>query len=99
VIVPIYNEENTVGLVVSSLLNTKIFEEIVCVNDGSDDKTLEILKGYGSKINLINLPKNKGKGFALAQGIKKSKTDLVAFIDADFTNLSRKHIDILLKPL
>ena len=98
-IVPVFNEEKTVKGVVEILLASDLIAEVICVNDGSSDKSLEILKNFGRKIKLINLKKNRGKGFALACGIKKAKGEIVAFVDSDFPNLSLKHIKTLLKPI
>jgi glycosyltransferase involved in cell wall biosynthesis len=65
-IVPVYNEEITVGLVVTALLSSSVFEEVICVDDRSTI-LLDILKSFGHRIKFIGLPKNKGKGYAMAQ--------------------------------
>ena len=65
-IVPVFNEEKTVKVVVETLLASKLISEVICVNDGSTDKGLEILKSFGRKIKLIDLKRNHGKGFALS---------------------------------
>ena len=98
-IVPVYNEEKTVAKVVEILLNNPLINEVICVNDGSTDKSLTILKRFGAKIQLINFNKNKGKSYALVAGIKKAKGEVVAFFDADLTNLSDEHIKTLLDPI
>jgi len=98
-IVPVFNEQKTVRGVVELLLTSDLITEVICVNDGSSDKSLEVLESFGSKIKLINLKRNRGKGFALVSGIKKSKGELVAFFDSDFPNLSLKHVETLLKPI
>jgi len=99
VIVPVFNEEKTVAYVVKTLLANELIDEVLCVNDGSTDKSLDILNGFSQKITLIDLGENKGKGFALAQGIKKARGDIVAFFDADLIGLSDKHIETLLNPI
>jgi len=43
-IVPVYNEDKTVAKVVETLLNNPLINEVICVNDGSTDKSLTILK-------------------------------------------------------
>ena len=40
-VVPIYNEEKTVGLVLDTLISSNLFSQIICINDGSTDKSLE----------------------------------------------------------
>lgn len=98
-IVPVFNEEKTVEKVVEALLQCDLIDEVICINDGSTDKSLEILKSFGNRIKLINLKKNHGKGFALASGIKQAKGEIVAFFDSDLPNLSLEHIATLLGPI
>jgi glycosyltransferase involved in cell wall biosynthesis len=98
-IVPVFNEEQTVALVIEALLHSNVIDEVICVNDGSTDHSLAILKKYQDQIKLINLKKNQGKGYALAEGIKSAKNEIVAFIDADLTNLADEHIKALVKPI
>jgi len=98
-VVPVFNEEKTVAKVVKTLLKSDLVDEVICVNDGSTDRSLAILKKFTDKVQLVDLKKNRGKGFALAAGIKKAKGEIVTFIDADLTTLSDKHIRTLLKPI
>lgn len=98
-IVPIFNEEKTVFSVVDTLFKNKLIDEIICINDGSTDRSLEVLNQYKGKIEIIDLKKNYGKGFALSLGISKAKGEIVVFIDADLTNLSDDHVSELLIPL
>jgi len=100
-IVPAFNEEKTVFNVISILQSSSVINEVICVNDGSTDSTKEILERFKNdkKVKVINLDKNKGKGNALAVGIKHSKGDILLFIDADLINLTEEHIHSLLEPL
>lgn len=99
VIVPAYNEEKTIEQIIRVLLTYPDLEEIICVNDGSTDDTLNVLKRYEDKIRLIDLKKNTGKGNALAKGIEIAKGDILIFLDADHTTLSHEHITLLLEPI
>ena len=98
-IVPCYNEEKTVKQVVETLLKSQWVAEVIAVNDGSSDQSLKILKSFQTQIKLIDLKKNYGKGWALAEGIKHAQEELVMFIDADLVNLSQENIAALLKPI
>lgn len=98
-IIPLFNEEKGISLVVHQLLKHPLIGEIICVNDGSTDNSIGILKQFGSLIKIISLTKNRGKGYAMSQGIQKARGDIVAFFDADLTNLTIKHIDSLLNPI
>jgi glycosyltransferase involved in cell wall biosynthesis len=99
VIVPVYNEETTVSRVLERLLSSPYFTEVVCVDDGSTDRSLIELEKFGEDITLIHFEENRGKGQALAAGIERATGDLVAFIDADLTNLTDDHIETLLSPI
>jgi len=98
-IVPVFNEEKSVAKVIEALLANNLIDEVICVNDGSTDNSLNILKNFEDKIKLIDLEKNCGKGFALVAGINQSDGEIIAFVDADLTNLSDEHIETLLKPI
>ena len=97
-VIPVLNEEKTIGLVLDTLIRSKLFSQIICVNDGSTDNSLEIIKKY-HRIIVINLTKNMGKGYALAEGVSRSDCDLVLFLDADFLNLSQSHLTTLIEPV
>jgi len=66
VVIPTYNNENTLGAVIDSVLEFGF--EIVVVNDGSTDNTNNILYQYRDKIKIISYAINRGKGFALKSG-------------------------------
>jgi glycosyltransferase involved in cell wall biosynthesis len=61
VIVPVYNEEKTVSKVVSKLLSNPKICEVICVNDGSSDRSLGELQKCGEGIKLIDFAENRGK--------------------------------------
>lgn len=99
VIVPAYNEEKTVGKVLEVLISSNIPDEVICVNDGSTDNTLNEIHKYKRDIVIIDIGKNKGKGNALAEGIKKATGEILIFLDADLTTLTQKHLQLLLEPI
>ena len=87
VLIPVFNEEKTVIEVLKRLNSTKVEEvdyEVIVINDGSTDKTKEILeqnKNLFSK--LINNERNLGKGFSVKEGLKVASGDYIIFQDAD----------------
>ncbi|MCD8390767.1 MAG: glycosyltransferase [Firmicutes bacterium] len=84
VITPVYNGEKTIARCVDSILAQTLTEtEIIVVNDGSTDKTAEILSGY-KNIRVIN-QENAGQGFARNRGIDAARGEYIAFVDADDT--------------
>lgn len=98
-IVPIYCEEKTLKGVVESLLKSPMIDEVICVDDASEDKSLEILKRFSNRITLVTHKQNKGKGAALVSGIKRARGEIVCFVDADLLNFREEHIRKLLMPL
>ena len=86
VVIPVFNEEKTITNVINELiyLKKKCKVEIIVVNDGSTDKSKEIIDKNKSKISkIIHFKKNKGKGKAVIEGIKNCKGDYILVQDAD----------------
>ncbi len=96
-----YNEENTIAAVVKTALNSIIIDEVIAVNDGSTDKTAKNLEQFflNPKFTYIEYEKNRGKSYAMVDGIKKSFGEIIVFIDADILNFEEKHINQLILPL
>ena len=86
IIMPIYNSENFIKESLNSLIN-QTFEnfEIICVNDGSTDNTLNILKEFEKNDDRIHIitQNNMGAGIARNVGMKKAKGDFLMFLDSD----------------
>lgn len=97
VIVPAYNEEETVATVVKVIKSVSYVDEVIVVNDGSTDNTLKEAENAGAIV--LSHDENKGKGEALKTGYLKSDSDIIAFIDADIHNLTSKKVDAIIKPI
>lgn len=95
VVIPLYNGEKSIGKAVKSILNqtrSDLIDEIIIVNDGSTDSSVyevEKLKKHTDKIILIN-KKNGGAASARNEGIRISRNNFVALLDADDTWLKSK---------
>ena len=87
VIIPAFNEEKTIIETLKRIQSTKknkIDYEIIVINDGSKDNTLNLLKSNSELYNkLIEYENNLGKGFAVKKGIEASTGEYVIFQDAD----------------
>ena len=85
VVIPIFNEEPTIGDVITrlkaTLRQTRLNSEIIVVDDCSSDKSLEISRSYS--VRVYSLTQHMGKGCALRVGFAKAKGDLIATIDSD----------------
>ena len=83
VIIPVYNCKRFVAEAVQSVLDQNYpHKEIIVVDDGSTDGTLDILRGFGDAIHLI-AQKNGGPPVARNNGLRAVSGDYVAFLDAD----------------
>lgn len=86
VLVPIYNVEKYLEQCLDSIINQTLKEiEIICLNDGSTDKSLEILEKYAvqdNRINIIN-KENSGYGATLNIGLKQAKGEYISIIESD----------------
>jgi glycosyltransferase involved in cell wall biosynthesis len=86
VIVPVFNERNTVAEIVRRMRSVElpVEREIVIVDDGSDDGTRDVLTQLGdSTVRVVKHPSNRGKGAAIRTGLASSTGDAVLVQDAD----------------
>jgi len=86
VIVPVYNEEDTVGLVLSRLVSLEFVREVIVVDDGSTDCTYKVISEMeGGKVISVRMNKNRGKAEAVKRGLSliSSETEVIAVQDAD----------------
>lgn len=89
-IIPVYNQERKISILlakVKEVLNsTSLNYELVIVNDGSCDNTLEVLQKeekLDSHVRVISYPQNKGKGYAIKTGVMQTHGNVVLFVDGD----------------
>jgi len=99
VVVPVYNEKNTIQEIVRRIQQVSLEKEIIIVDDYSTDGTREILKGMEENtLKILFHDKNQGKGAALRTGFQEVIGDIVIIQDADL-EYNPQEYSILIQPI
>ncbi len=97
-IVPAYNEEGRIAVVLQALRASDAVSEILVVDDGSSDRTAEVARSVPG-VRVVSLPRNQGKGGAMREGATRTDADILLFFDADLIGLTPRHVQDLLSPV
>lgn len=100
IIIPTYNEANTIDAVLTRVFAQKIAgweKEVIVVDDGSVDGTALLLEKWKKKVTVIVLPHNQGKGAAVTKGLIEARGDIIIIQDADL-EYSPSDYPVLLAP-
>jgi glycosyltransferase involved in cell wall biosynthesis len=99
VVIPVYNEKNTIEAILARVREVAIEKEIIVVDDFSMDGTRELLKSLADNvIKVVYHDKNQGKGAALRTGFENAKNDIVIIQDADL-EYDPEEYSKLIKPI
>lgn len=96
-VIPAYNEEKTIADVVKVVRDCALIDEVVVVDDGSQDNTALLAKK--ARAVVVSLPANIGKGGAMFKGVEYTSAPVILFLDADLVGLRNSHIEKLLNPV
>ena len=97
VIIPVYNDEKHLGECLDSVSNQTLDDiEIICINDGSTDSSLEILNEYSTdkRITIITQT-NQGSAIARNKGLDIAQGEYIGFLDADDIYINRQSLEIM----
>ncbi|MGH9159766.1 MAG: glycosyltransferase family 2 protein [Vicinamibacteraceae bacterium] len=99
VIIPLYNEEPTVGTLVDRVLQVPVAKEIIVVDDGSTDGSVAVLRerflSCMPNVRLVQHDRNLGKGAAIRTGLAVAAGDIILIQDADLEYDPRDYVRIL----
>ncbi|MDP4011932.1 MAG: glycosyltransferase, partial [Candidatus Roizmanbacteria bacterium] len=95
-IIPFYNENARIDLVLEVLTQSKNIDEIICVNDASTDGGEKNLLKKFSSIHLIHAKTNIGKSHAIKLGLDKAIGSYILLMDADLLKLKHAEIDTII---
>ncbi len=101
VVIPCYNERFTLRELVRRVMGVPVDKEVVIVDDGSTDGTLDILAGLEQRytnLRVIRQPRNQGKGAAIRRGVQEARGEFTIIQDADLEYDPNEYPE-LLEPL
>lgn len=97
VIIPAHNEEKSIESVIKHLREEKIECEIIVVDNCSTDNTAKKAEEGGA--DKIVYCRNKGKGYAMEEGLKHANHDIIIFIDGDLKIETNKILELMTEPI
>ncbi len=98
IIMPVYNDEEYLGESIDSILKQTLNDiELICINDGSTDSSLEILNEYANKYDFIKVftKENEGSGIARNYALTKASGEYIAYLDSDDIFVNEKALELM----
>src|SRR5215210_6147774 len=103
IVIPAYNEENRIGRTLEgtfAYLDAQSYDsEVLVVNDGSRDRTAEVVSAFaariGGRLRLIENPGNRGKGYAVRNGMLQAEGEIILFYDADLATPTTEIVKVI----
>lgn len=97
VIIPAFEEEKTIRQVIESAWGHPLLDEIIVIDDGSQDRTFEEASKTSAKV--IRLKENLGKAGAMAYGVSRARFSTILFLDADILGVTHEMITKIVEPV
>jgi glycosyltransferase involved in cell wall biosynthesis len=102
IVIPAYNEEQRIVHTLMETLRYLEFQnyesEVIVVDDGSKDRTVEVVRGFeqrfGGRLKLLQNPGNRGKGYSVRHGVMEARGEIILFYDADLSTPTSEIIKV-----
>jgi len=103
IVIPAYNEENRIGRTLTETFDyldgQNYSSEVIVVNDGSTDHTVETVRNFesraGGRLRLIENPGNRGKGYSVRNGMLHASGEIALFFDADMATPTSEIVKVI----
>lgn len=98
IIIPVYNEEKTIGTILQKVIKLKISgwkKTIIVVDDGSTDNTPSVIAKFAKEITWLKHTKNKGKGASIRTALKQVSSEAIIIQDADLEYTPSEYLKLL----
>lgn len=98
IIIPVYNEKNTIGILLTSVFGVALphwRKQVIVVDDGSTDGSRDIIQKWSRRCKIIFKKKNEGKGSAVRKGLSFAEGDVILIQDADLEYSPSEYMKLL----
>ncbi len=97
-IIPAYDEGLRIEKVLTTLSQIPFIDEIIVVDDGSNDDTASRVRAFHG-VTLIENERNIGKAGSMERGVARARNDVIFFCDADLRGFRREHVEAIISPV
>jgi glycosyltransferase involved in cell wall biosynthesis len=98
-IIPFYNEEYRILEVLEVVTQIKYITQIICIDDGSEDNTADLIRDYFPTVELIQLPQNAGKAAAIQRGLQIARHENILLMDADLQSIDKAEVESAIRAI
>jgi glycosyltransferase involved in cell wall biosynthesis len=91
-LIPFYNERERISQVLNVIASINSITQVLCVDDGSTDGTIDFIFQHWPEVKVLRLPQNSGKAAAIKFGLKHIRSEHVLLMDADLQDINKDEL-------